>query len=378
MGSTLPARSSSDVEGEGQTVTAMSKLDVAKQVICTIIDALKPQEQVAIVLFDDNTQVLLPLIRKSKLDLNSIKEKITKVETNGGTDLAKGLKAGIAEIASYLDGLKGEASENNNHRILLLTDANPTHETSEALDVIADQAAKGQKIYVSYVGIGLDFNTDLVSTLVKVRGTNYFAVHSNQEFKKILNEDFNYIVTPLCFNIRVHIETGSFQIDKIFGASQSEQNTAELLHVATVMASAKDTRGIKGGLVLLKLKSVNSNSSTIKVTLSYETVEGSSVTRTYSIDVAEAAKAESSGDGTVYTNIGIRKGVLLARYMDVMHAVIADAGVQKADTFNIYKPSQNIKSAVQEFKSYFHSEFKLLQDNKLMKELELLDKVKFE
>ena len=43
--------------------------------------------------------------------------------------------------------------------------------------------------------MGLDFNTELVEAISKVRGANYFSVHSPGEFKKRLVEQFDYAVT---------------------------------------------------------------------------------------------------------------------------------------------------------------------------------------
>ena len=33
-------------------------------------------------------------------------------------------------------------------------------------------------IYTTFIGLGLDFNINLINEIVKVRGSNYFAVHS--------------------------------------------------------------------------------------------------------------------------------------------------------------------------------------------------------
>ena len=44
-------------------------------------------------------------------------------------------------------------------------------------------------------GVGLDFNTQLVEAISKVRGALYFSVHSPGEFQQRLVQDFDFAVT---------------------------------------------------------------------------------------------------------------------------------------------------------------------------------------
>ena len=44
-------------------------------------------------------------------------------------------------------------------------------------------------------GVGLDFNTELAEAISKVKGANYFSVHSPGEFKQRLVQQFDYAVT---------------------------------------------------------------------------------------------------------------------------------------------------------------------------------------
>ena len=43
--------------------------------------------------------------------------------------------------------------------------------------------ASQDKIYTTVIGLGLDFNTDLVESITKVKGANYFSVHTPGEFR---------------------------------------------------------------------------------------------------------------------------------------------------------------------------------------------------
>ena len=62
------------------------------------------------------------------------------------------------------------------------------------------------RVYTTIIGIGVDFNTDLVSKLTSsAKGCNYFSVKSAKEFERILNDEFEYMVTPLLFDLKLKL-----------------------------------------------------------------------------------------------------------------------------------------------------------------------------
>jgi hypothetical protein len=60
-------------------------------------------------------------------------------------------------------------------------------------------------IYTTTFGIGLDFNATLTDQISKNRGANYFSVNSASEFKRKLDADFEYFVTPLVFDLSLKV-----------------------------------------------------------------------------------------------------------------------------------------------------------------------------
>ena len=101
-----------------------------------------------------------------------------------------------------------------------MTDANPSSYGGEDLaliDLTKKLAESKEHIYTTFIGMGLDFNIELVNKIVKSRGTNYFSVQSSREFKKILVEDFNYIVTPIVFNMDLQLESQAIKVLENYG-----------------------------------------------------------------------------------------------------------------------------------------------------------------
>merc|ERR1712007_258946 len=120
-------------------------------------------------------------------------------------------------------------------------------------------------------------------------------------------------VTPLVFNLRLHLSSDAYIIDKVFGSPESELGTGQLMRINTLFPAAKDEQGqTKGGLVLLRL--VRSNSSTVvdetlKLRVSYEDRCGNP-------DFSELIVQPCLPIGSpksYFENKGVRKAVLLAR-----------------------------------------------------------------
>lgn len=81
------------------------------------------------------------------------------------------------------------------NRLIFLTDAAPNRGDIE-------QNRLSERLNTTFVGIGIDLNTLLISSITKQRGANYFSIHDSKNFIRLLNNDFDLILTPLVFNAR--------------------------------------------------------------------------------------------------------------------------------------------------------------------------------
>ena len=112
-----------------------------------------------------------PLAEKLSLALSSVYQ-------SGGTDMEAGLKCGMELLR------KGDPRHAK--RVLFLTDGNvnnvlflfllkPSMESKSPLDELTKEYAN-EGLYVTFVGLGLDFNGELVDKITKTYGANYLSV----------------------------------------------------------------------------------------------------------------------------------------------------------------------------------------------------------
>lgn len=140
----------------------------------------------------------------------------------------------------------------------------------EALVVNITKSSADKKIYTTFVGIGIDFNTRLISQLSSIRGQNYLSVKSAKEFKKQMDEEFDYLVTPIVFNADVAIQNNSsWKPVRAYGSPGNEiPSQGKLLSINSVFPSAKENATLnKGGSIVVLLEPDSKSDSNQSLTL---------------------------------------------------------------------------------------------------------------
>jgi len=204
-------------------------------------------------------------------------------------------------------------------------------------DVVQKNAEKC--IYTTFIGIGVDFNTNLVSLISTIRASNYFSVNSSKEFKKQMDEEFDYMVTVNVLDASIDVESNSWEAERVFGSPGYEiPKKGRLLFMDSMFPSLKDNDTMtKGGVVLVKLKKLSTLSSTLTLHTSYADVDGNKFNETDSIQFPDTQNSED-----FYQNASIRKAILLTRYVSFMKHFLRDSKSSKGNEV----PSIDLKTGI--------------------------------
>ena len=326
-----------------------NKMQVATESLAAMLTHLKSDDRLGIVLFDDEGYLAKPLGLVKDTKMNTLRSHILELQPAGGTNMEAGMALGTIlfesllsrdqRLDTYAHGIHADEYEN---RIIFLTDAMPNmgQTSQEGLFGMMEKNSKN-KLYSTFIGIGVDLNTELVEALTKIQGANSYSVHSSTEFKKRLDEEFEYMVTPLVFNLELKLEGSGFEIEKVYGSPEADQATGHILKVNTLFPSKTEEGRTRGGLILLKLKKTLENPRLehphLNLIVTYEDRLGKS-----DQGVEEVKLPSLTSDGADYfDNTGIRKGVLLARYADLLKNWLADENdaVKKNQTLHPSPPT---------------------------------------
>ncbi|MFO8009334.1 MAG: VWA domain-containing protein [Dehalococcoidia bacterium] len=302
------------VEPEGsEEEVRQTKIEIARESVAALLDHLNDDDRFGMVLFNDSAYLAKPLNPVGETDMEAIEEHILDLSAGGGTHMSAGMDMATGLYDELLDANQSEYE----NRVIFLTDAMPNiGETSEHGLLGMTEGNAGDNLYTTFIGIGIDFNSELVEFITKIRGANYYSVHSAEQFESRMDEEFEYMVTPLVFDLELVLEAEGWEIEKVYGSPEADEATGELMKVNTLFPSKSEDGETRGGLVLLKLKRV-SGEGRIDLTVSYEDRDGNHEKVETGVDF-EYAGAET------FANTGIRKGVLLSRYADLLINWIID------------------------------------------------------
>ncbi len=304
-----------------------SKMQVAKESIVAMMKHLTNDDRLGVVLFDNKGYLAKPLRLVSHTDMDAISKHILEIHSQGGTNWKAGYDEGVKLFTTKSEALTDQELYEN--RIIFLTDAMPNSgelDKGGLFDMIKDAA--DNEIYTSFIGIGIDFNPELVEHVTKIRGANYFFVGSASEFKKRLTDEFDFMVTPLVFDLTLQIKSDDYTIEGVYGSPEANLATGNIMAINTLFPSAIEEEQVKGGMVLIKLKKVGKENTPIGLTVSYKDGNGKQ------FRVTDSARFDNNIQG--FDNNGIRKAVLLTEYVSLIKNWLLDS--RKACNDNVEDP----------------------------------------
>lgn len=374
--------------------TRKSKMEIANNSVNILLDQLNQDDRFGMVIFNSEGNIAKYLNKLEDTNINNLKENISDIEATGGTNFEDGYKKAL-EIFDNLS----ENDKNYQNRIIVITDAMPNtgYTGSDGLMDLVEKSAK-KNIYTSFVGVGVDFNTELIEKLGTVTGANYYSVHNEEEFEKQMGEDFDFMVTPLVFDLNLDFESKDYTLEAIYGTDVENNKKGNIMHVNTLFPSKRNGNGeVKGGIILLKLTKKN-NSDNGKITLKVS----------YKDRNQEKHENEQivifDRDNEYYDNTGIRKAIVLTRYANLLKDWILferSNGNKKFiitdDTGIIYPNydedqitrilgehertsvkltvSENFKELFREMRNYLEVEMEELNDDTLDQEIKILERL---
>lgn len=149
-----------------------SKIEYAREAAIEAIRRLHPQDIVSLVTYDSQIETVIPAQHPHNIEW--MEEQIRRITPRGMTALFGGVSQGAAELRKNIEG-------NYVHRMILLSDGIANVGPSQPMD-LARLGASLQKehIQVTTVGVGMDYNEDLMTRLADQGGGNvHFVEHSN-------------------------------------------------------------------------------------------------------------------------------------------------------------------------------------------------------
>ena len=170
------------------------RLSAIKDTANQIIRALKPEDILSVVAFNDRADVIIPATRNQ--NLNMLIAKISQVSASGGTEIFKGLETGYQELTKNLN------PRFTNH-IILVTDGRTYGDEEECLQLAKLAAEQGISIHT--IGIGDEWNDEFLDPLASITGGNNQFAETPNAIQVFLQEKFGRIQNTFVNNVTLHL-----------------------------------------------------------------------------------------------------------------------------------------------------------------------------
>jgi Ca-activated chloride channel family protein len=174
-----------------------AKLQRAKEAAIAAIARLDAKDIISVVAYDDAIQVLVPATRVS--DKARIYAAIHALSPGNTTALFAGVSRGAKEVRKFL-------SDQQVNRVILLSDglANVGPSSPQALGALGASLIK-EGISVTTIGLGLDYNEDLMVALASRSDGNHTFVENAADLARIFNYEFGDILSVVARDVEITI-----------------------------------------------------------------------------------------------------------------------------------------------------------------------------
>ena len=174
-----------------------AKIEKTKQAAMQLVDRLQPDDIFSLVIFSDVARVVVPAQRVE--NRAALKGKIEAIEAGGSTALYAGVNMGAGQIREYF-------SSKRINRVILLSDGlanvGPSS-TRELRRLGSDLAERG--VSVTTIGVGDDYNEDLMAGLAEASDANYYYVKDTEKLPEIFAKELGELLTVAVRDVRIEI-----------------------------------------------------------------------------------------------------------------------------------------------------------------------------
>ena len=185
-----------DVSG---SMEAQNKLPLLKSSFKVLLEQLRPQDKVGIVVYAGNAGMVLPMT--SAKEKSKIIDALYKLQAGGSTAGGAGIE--LAYKMAQENFVKG-----GNNRVIIATDGDfnvGTSSTGDLQTLIEEKRKSG--VFLTCLGFGMgNFKDNRMETLADKGNGNYAYIDNMQEANKFLGKEFSGTLYAIAKDVKIQIE----------------------------------------------------------------------------------------------------------------------------------------------------------------------------
>lgn len=250
------------------------KLAYTKQAVNYAVNHLAGSDYASLTVYDDEADVLVE--GQAVVDKDRFRAGISRIFCGGCTNLSGGLIRGYREV------MKNHGPERMN-RVLLLTDGLANQGITDKTKLCRKVSEmKNTGVAVTTLGVGEDFDEDLLTAMAEASGGSYFFIDSTEKIPAIFAQEMQALLSVVAQNVKlVFCESEYADVTRVWGYRPAGDKEISI-NLPDIFSS--DRRVI---LMEITLSGFEIGSLPIgALSLSYDDVEADLAYKSYTIDLA--------------------------------------------------------------------------------------------
>ncbi|MGH1344153.1 MAG: vWA domain-containing protein [Nannocystales bacterium] len=178
---------------------AGEKLAAAKQAAMETIRKLDPEDRMTFISYDDRVNVHT---HRAKVgNGKALRRAVLRVTDGGGTALGPALRSGLNELTHAQRGDDALA------HLMLLSDG-LANEGESRPEVLANWTSKafGEGVATTTLGVGLDYNEDLMTRIADAGGGRYHFIETGEQVPEVLADEFAGLTATVARNVTFEVD----------------------------------------------------------------------------------------------------------------------------------------------------------------------------
>jgi Ca-activated chloride channel family protein len=276
------------------------KIAQARQAAHGIVERLGAEDRVALIQYDDDAQVLVPAIAADAEGKQRLFAAIERIADDGGTNLHGGMMLGIGEARRAMGGERV-------NRVVLLSDGQANVgvvDPAQIARAASDSADQG--VRVTTIGLGLDYNEDLMEAIAENGRGQYYYVKDAGSLESVFAGELRSMQGTVATRaeLRLSPACSGVEIAEVYGYESHREGNDVIVPLADLFGGEK-----RKVLVRLKVPAGTTGAKALaRTTLAFDAAGGGGGRKTAALDLgvevsSDAQAVRASADAEVMTKV---------------------------------------------------------------------------
>ena len=197
---------------------AGQKLANARAAARKLVQSLRPGDRLALITYGSDVTTLVPSTLIDEESRTRLFSAVAGISDRGGTYLSGGFEAGRDEL------LKASAP-GQLRRVILISDgqANEGITSTSSLSIMAREALE-RGIHLTTMGVGLDFNENLMTAMAEHGGGHYYFIEDASALAGIFSKELETLTSAVAREAELEITLAQgVELVELYGYTYSQQ-----------------------------------------------------------------------------------------------------------------------------------------------------------